>query len=263
MVRKKGFTLVELLFVIAIIGIILALLAPALLIVKRRALAINCVSQLRGVSQTVQIYFRENDDVIPYVAMGPEAQSHPQHYCNPATGVPSLSHFLDDRQTPAEVACCPADTGCAGQSYYPTTAGMSCYEDWGQSMLYNSSCYREEGAPGYDDYFDGPMFGAKPVTVNTIPSHPQYLLAADFWGHWHFGASSSASESPFYTNILFFDGHVDGRHYSSQRQALAYLDWDGIRRWWVKNPAPFQFANEDLPAGPGEGPIFSSASLDW
>jgi len=241
MVRKKGFTLVELLFVVAIIGIVMALLAPALRMVKERALAINCISQLRQLAIEVETYCKDYNDVIPHIAMGPEAQTHPHHYFNPVTGVPSLRFFLEGREADPETAHCPADTGCADQSYYPTTPGMSCYEDWGQSMLYNSSCYREEGAPGYDDYFDGPMYGAQPVTTDTIPSPGDYLLASDFWSHWHFGATGSASVKPYYTNILFFDSHVASRHYASQREALAYLNWDGVRRWWVENPEPFAY----------------------
>jgi prepilin-type N-terminal cleavage/methylation domain-containing protein/prepilin-type processing-associated H-X9-DG protein len=237
MVRKKGFTLVELLFVIAIIGIILALLAPAVLTVKRRARAIQ-----RQVGQIIAAYSSEHNDVVPYITSGPEAQPHPKRLYQPSTGVPSLSHFLQLLGEPAELARCPADTGCSGQSYYPTEHGRSCFEDWGQSMLYNWSCYRDDGSvagPGYDSQRRGPLYGAFPVSIETITRNADYLLAGDFWPHWHFGAST-APRSYYYTNLLFFDFHVEGRHYTSQKEGMAYLNWDGLRRWWVPNPPPFK-----------------------
>ncbi len=241
MMRKKGFTLVELLFVIAIIGIILSLLAPALVMVKRRARAIQCVSRLHQIAVAIESYLASNGSIIPYVNTGPEAQAHPHHWFQPSTGIPSLRYFLQHAVgTSGEEARCPADTGCAGQSYYPTQPGKSCFEDWGQSMLYNSSCYRDPEAPGYIKDFSGPLYGAKPVRKPTVTRPADFFLAGDFWAHWHFGASSSASLRPYYTNLLFFDGHVEGRRYATQKEGLAYLDWDGLRRWWIPNPPPFK-----------------------
>lgn len=241
MVRNKGFTLVELLFVIAIIGMILALLAPALSTVKQRALALECAVRLHNVATAIETYSNDSNDIIPYIAHGPEPRMHPKRWFQPSTHVPSLYYFLETMAgTPKEAAHCPADSGCAGQSYYPTPPGESCFEDWGQSMLYNSSCYIEPGAPGFDPGLRGPLYGANPVSRASITRPGNYLLASDFWAHWHFGATSLGDGRPYYTNILFFDGHVSGKSYPSQNEALSYLGWDGIRRWWVANPAPFR-----------------------
>jgi prepilin-type N-terminal cleavage/methylation domain-containing protein/prepilin-type processing-associated H-X9-DG protein len=234
--RERGFTLIELLFVIAIIGVVLALLSPALMAVKRRAQAIQCTSRLHQLYVALQAYMNSNDEIIPFVVIGPEASSHPQQLFELETGVPSLKHLLEGEGEQAESARCVADTGCPGQSLYPTEPGVSCFEDWGQSMLYNSSCYRDEDAPG-QAAFDGPLFGAVPVRLSSVTRHDSYLLASDFWAHWHFGASTS-SLGQYYTNVLYFDGHVVGMHYLTSEEALAYLNWDGVRRWWVKDPGP-------------------------
>lgn len=61
MVRKKGFTLIELLVVISIIAMLLAILMPALGIVKKKAKMVVCRAQLKQFSYAVQIYANDYD----------------------------------------------------------------------------------------------------------------------------------------------------------------------------------------------------------
>ena len=60
-----GFTLIELLVVVAIIGILGALPLPALAKAKKRAQSTNCISNLKQVGLSLQMYADDDDQKLP------------------------------------------------------------------------------------------------------------------------------------------------------------------------------------------------------
>lgn len=62
---KAGFTLIELLVVIAIIAILASILMPALSSARQRAKDSQCVSNLKNLTQAVQSYTDNNNDLFP------------------------------------------------------------------------------------------------------------------------------------------------------------------------------------------------------
>jgi len=64
-VRNKAFTLIELLTVIAIIGILAAILIPVVGKVRESARAAQCLSNIRQVGLAMLTYANENDGILP------------------------------------------------------------------------------------------------------------------------------------------------------------------------------------------------------
>jgi prepilin-type N-terminal cleavage/methylation domain-containing protein len=101
--RTRAFTLIEILVVIAIVGLLAGLLIPAVARSRAKAAQARCGLQLQQVGQMLQMYFGENRNALPNVNMMPSLQP-------PLNGYPSLVQVLAPyHRGGVQVFDCPAD----------------------------------------------------------------------------------------------------------------------------------------------------------
>lgn len=239
---KKGFTVIELLLVIAIVLFIAALMSPVLWSVRKKALVVSCQSNLRQIDIYLRSYAIENDGNIPRTCEDVEARNHPKKLRDPQTRIRSLKGFIRymARTDPGalRILRCPADGGSDGLYY---SASVPCWEAFGQSQQVNVEMFVDTSAPWYNRNYDGPMYGASPVKRDWVRNDgreaSKYMVLSDMWSHWHNGIAVDGETTGHFVNILYFDEHVSGRVFESSLDARRFLDMNATKRWWLE-PEP-------------------------
>jgi prepilin-type N-terminal cleavage/methylation domain-containing protein/prepilin-type processing-associated H-X9-DG protein len=64
--QRSGFTLIEVLVVVGIIGLLVAILVPSVAKSRQQARAVVCMSNLREWGKAIQMYANDHDDTLPF-----------------------------------------------------------------------------------------------------------------------------------------------------------------------------------------------------
>ena len=126
-----GFTLVEILVVIAVIGILAALLLPALSKTSKKSLQTYCVSNQRQIAIALGLYTSDNADVLPRLADWNTLGGQDGAY---DFFVAATNRALFAYQGNGRIFHCPADRGDAFVAH-PTPPGATCWSVFGNSYL--------------------------------------------------------------------------------------------------------------------------------
>jgi prepilin-type N-terminal cleavage/methylation domain-containing protein len=113
--RVTGFTMVELLVVISIIGVLTGLLFPVVMSGRSRSKTSVCLSNQHQIGVAIALYAHDYDDLIPY-APSPITQKLAREDTSPTTVFSELARTLPDLRvalkpygTTQPVFVCPSD----------------------------------------------------------------------------------------------------------------------------------------------------------
>jgi len=114
--KHRGFTLIELLVVIAIIAILAAILFPVFAKAREAARKTTCLSNLKEIDLSVQMYVNDYDETFPSSTLE-GMMGEPTYMCQPYmknTGI----LFCPDRNAPTGDACGSLNNPFCATQYY-------------------------------------------------------------------------------------------------------------------------------------------------
>jgi prepilin-type N-terminal cleavage/methylation domain-containing protein/prepilin-type processing-associated H-X9-DG protein len=128
--RRAGFTLIEMLIVVAIVALLAALLLPSLNRAREHARRVQCASNLRQVSLATIMYANQNRGVFPGVGRWPH-QAHDWVYWGRVAPFDALDEsgiapYLG-RPVTAAVLRCPSDDWGLRAAGFQAAAGFAPY----------------------------------------------------------------------------------------------------------------------------------------
>jgi prepilin-type N-terminal cleavage/methylation domain-containing protein/prepilin-type processing-associated H-X9-DG protein len=192
--RKAGaFTLVELLCVIAIIGILAALLLPVLNQSGARARRIGCENNLHQLGVAFQLFTHDHDGKFPMAVSTNDGGSEEFVQAGYAVGGNfyfSYRHFqtLQNELGAPQILICPADTRLVATNF---------------ATLQNSNLSYFVGVKADFSKPESILAGDRNLTAGSSPNST--ILRGGAATQWHW----TQELHQFKGNVLFSDGHVE------------------------------------------------------
>ena len=191
-VRRRAFTLIEILVVIAILGVLAAIIFPTFAVVRANARRTSCLSNLKQIGAAMEMYKADYDGRFPF-AVDPYDKYHvgggfPGSFDALVPTLPLINEVLWPYSS-KQVFQCASDTGFEfdEQSGTRMDALPSCYEKFGTSYYYRTE------------------LAAQQVQEAALREPAKLNLMFDATGAWHAGGLLRKDQR---YNTLFADSHV-------------------------------------------------------
>ena len=194
--RSRGFTLVELLVVLGLIGVLIAILMVALSGARENARATKCASNLKQIGVATSAYAADNEDLLPYEDRGDEAMGYECW-----VDVLQDERYLEIGEGDQSLLVCPSVISPG------TVAGVNA-----EIESYRMNSKLAETNPANPDYF-GPYGRLSRILE---PSRTVLYFDGDvggdnisFKGRWRDGDDDVAYRHNTSTVLTFADNHVE------------------------------------------------------
>jgi prepilin-type N-terminal cleavage/methylation domain-containing protein/prepilin-type processing-associated H-X9-DG protein len=205
---RDGFTLIEILIVVGIIGLLLGILLPALEHAREQATQIKCANNLHQIGYAISMYANANNGAYPrttYVPDAPITQGTGADAVTPFVGgepapndvTAAMFLLIRTQQMPTEVFACP---------YIDVVVFVA---DPASNLLARSNFSDFKHNLGYS--FANPYPStALARTGYQLTSHmnPAFVVGADL-NPGTGGDANSITHEDRGQNVLFADGHVE------------------------------------------------------
>jgi len=203
----KGVTVVEILVVIAIIGVLIALLLPVLSSAKAKAARTACINNQKQLATALLLYAeRSPEGAFPSTNLSAYVPDSIEWFSNDISRSYRL-FIAPELGGNTRVLQCPADTFayacCAGDPWIVLNQGF--HQIYGVSYGFNGRNYPTNVPPPYS--------GLAGVPLERVPRPERTVLTYDgtvFPGYtWHEPKQPPDPQRPVRNVMSFVDGHVE------------------------------------------------------
>lgn len=196
---RRGFSVLELLTVIALIAVLAAMLFPVLATAREKARATTCTSNLRQIGAAMALYAQDYDDLYPYAANPIDKSMGTGGDPVELASMPLLHHTLRPYLNSSNVWHCPSDTGLNRDG------NPSAFEELGTSYRWRTALalkYKLFATGGYRD--------------NQEVGPAEIAVLNELTGKWHGGSDPV----DWVFNALMGDGHVTRQNFRQYVNSL-------------------------------------------
>jgi len=221
---KRGFTLIEMLVVISIIGILAGLLMPVVSQTRSYAHKTTCLNNLRQIGMALEMYLSDNDGRLPLTASWGRAwvergsQLPGYTWVNPLYLPPHyLPEILADYTRNWEIWWCP------------TISSDTPFPRWqGHTFAENQTSYFWNHATARDP--NGKFILVSGLSVSRISDHSStpVLWDALHWGKLNPKASGTKQPHRGMVNVLYADCHARSQSVDEKSDFWTTDSWKGF-----------------------------------